>query len=373
MREKSKRNRKAEGEGEKVLKKEGIWQAALALVAVFLLAWLSVKFLLPVTLPFLVGLGAACLAEPGVRLLERRAGLPRPLATGIGVSLLLGLLGLALYGLGKAAYRELDHLAASLPVLLEQAAQPVGRIRQWLLEQAERAPEGLRLSFRSAIDSAFSGGDALAAKATGRVLGLASGVIAGLPDWFLFIGTGVLASFMISANLPKLRPWLRRRMPEKWMRRLRPMIVNLRTSVSGWLKAQAKLMGMTFCIVTAGLCLLRTEAPLLAGALIALVDALPMLGTGTVLVPWGILCFLQGKPGTGLGLIVLYGVSAMARAALEPRLVGSQMGLHPLLTLVCIYVGYRLWGVLGMLLAPMLVITAQELAQLLQPGRTGES
>ena len=60
-------------------------------------------------------------------------------------------------------------------------------------------------------------------------------------------------------------------------------------------------------------------------------------------------------------------------SALEPRLVGSQMGLHPLLTLVCIYVGYRLWGVLGMLLAPMLVITAQELAQLLQPGRTGES
>lgn len=346
---------------------ESFGKAALALGAVFLLTWLGVRFLLPVTLPFLVGLLVAALAEPGVRLLERKAHFPRWLATGAGVSVLLGLLGLALYGLGMAAYRELNNLASSLPVLLQQAAQPVGRVKQWLLEQADHAPDGLRSSFLSAINGLFSGGDAMATRATGRVLSLASGVIAGLPDGLLFAGTGILASFMISASLPKLRPWLRRRIPEKWMGKLRPVVTNLRTSVAGWFKAQAKLMGMTFCIVTAGLCILRTQAPLLAGALIALVDALPMLGTGTILVPWGILCFLQGKPGTGLGLVILYGVSAMARAALEPRLVGSQMGIHPLLTLVCIYVGYRLWGVLGMLLAPMLVITSQEVARLLQP------
>lgn len=351
------------------MKAESFGKGALVLGGVFLLAWLGVRFLLPVTLPFLVGFLAALLAEPGVRLLERRAHFPRWLATGVGVSVLLGLLGLALYALGMAAYRELNNLAESLPGLLEQAAQPVGRVKQWLLEQADHAPDGLRSAFLNAINGLFSGGDAVAAKATGRVLRLASGVIAGLPDGLLFTGTGILASFMISASLPKLRPWLRRRIPEKWMGRLRPVAVNLRTSVAGWFKAQAKLMGMTFCIVTAGLCILRTQAPLLAGALIALVDALPMLGTGTILVPWGILCFLQGRPGTGLGLVILYGVSAMARTALEPRLVGDQMGIHPLLTLVCIYVGYRLWGVLGMLLAPMLVITAQELGQMLQPRR----
>lgn len=94
-----------------------------------------------------------------------------------------------------------------------------------------------------------------------------------------------------------------------------------------------------------------------------------MLGTGTILVPWGLLVLLQGQTALGLGLIALYGVTALTRSILEPRMVGHQLGLNPLLTLVALYMGYRLWGILGMILAPVLTITVLEIWSMAQPER----
>lgn len=333
----------------------------------FALFWLGIRFLLPVTLPFLLGLGVAILAEPGVRLLEQKARLPRQIATGVTVTALLALLAVAVSCLGVAAYRELNTLTLELPKLLGSLTQPLLRLKGWLLSLADAAPDHLRDPILSAIDNAFSGGSSLVDRLTSGAFGLASSLITSLPDWLLFAGTGLLASFMISSQMPRLRPMLAQWVPQRWQEKLLPTLQKLRSAVGCWFKAQAKLMMLTFCIVTAGLCLLHTDVPLLAGALIALVDALPMLGTGTILIPWGILCFLQGRAGTGLGLILLYGTAALARAAMEPRILGRQLGLNPLLTLVAIYAGYRLWGVLGLLVAPMLVVTTQEIALLLQP------
>ena len=349
------------------MKKAAYKNVFLVLIAIFILAWLGIRYLLPVTLPFLLGLAIAGLAEPAVRFLEKRLRLPRWLATGIAVTALLALLLLALYGVGLAAYRELNNLASELPALLESASKPLAQFKGWLLHLADSAPESLRGPILTAINTAFASGDTIAVRASSGAMNFATSIIGSLPGWLLFAGTGILASFMISGQLPKFRPWLQARIPAQWKKQLLPAITNLKNAVTGWFKAQAKLMGITFCIVTAGLCLLRINVPLLAGAVIALVDALPMLGTGTILIPWGLLCFLQGKPGIGTGLIVLYGVSALVRAAMEPRIVGNQLGLNPLLTMLAIYAGFQFWGVLGMLLAPMLVIAAQEICTLLQP------
>lgn len=148
-----------------------------------------------------------------------------------------------------------------------------------------------------------------------------------------------------------------------------PVLQNLRVNLGGWFRAQCKLMGLTFLLLTIGFLILRVEFPLLLGALIALVDALPMLGTGTVLVPWGLLVLLQGQTALGLGLIALYGVTALTRSILEPRMVGRQLGLNPLLTLVALYIGYRLWGILGMILAPVLTITILEIWSMATAGK----
>ena len=92
-------------------------------------------------------------------------------------------------------------------------------------------------------------------------------------------------------------------------------------------------------------------------------DAVPLLGTGTVLIPWSLVCLLQRNHVRSVGLLLLYGVTALTRSALEPKLVGKQLGLDPLLTLAALYTGYRLWGIGGMILSPLIAVTAVQLTE----------
>ena len=108
--------------------------------------------------------------------------------------------------------------------------------------------------------------------------------------------------------------------------------------------------------------LLRVQNALLWAFLTALVDAVPLLGTGTILIPWALFSLLQGKNWLGLGLLGLYAIAALTRSAMEPRLVGRQLGLDPLLTLIALYGGYRFWGFGGMLAAPLICVVVKEAA-----------
>jgi predicted PurR-regulated permease PerM len=103
---------------------------------------------------------------------------------------------------------------------------------------------------------------------------------------------------------------------------------------------------------------------LLWGILVALVDALPVLGTGAVLIPWSLISFLESNSPRALGLLGLYAIVALTRSVLEPRLVGKQLGLDPLLTLACLYAGFQLWEVAGMIFAPLLAVAIRQFVPL---------
>ena len=136
---------------------------------------------------------------------------------------------------------------------------------------------------------------------------------------------------------------------------------SMKTVLLGWLKAQVKLSGVTFGMMALSFLLLRIPYGLLWAFLVALLDAFPILGTGAVLVPWSLVSFLQGDSLRAFGLLGTYAAVTVTRTVLEPRLVGRQLGLDSLVTLVCFYAGFRLWGILGMILAPMLAVVAVQL------------
>ena len=133
-----------------------------------------------------------------------------------------------------------------------------------------------------------------------------------------------------------------------------PALKQIKTAIGGWLKAQCKLCGITFCVVLVGFLALRIPFSPVWAAAVALVDAVPVLGTGTVLLPWALISFLQHQHLRSVGLLLTYAAAFLTRTILEPRLVGKHIGLDPLVTLLFLYVGFRFWGILGMLLAPML-------------------
>ena len=145
-----------------------------------------------------------------------------------------------------------------------------------------------------------------------------------------------------------------------WLARVLPRLRRIRHALWCWLKAQGKLSCISFLILLAGLLLLGIPWAPLWAFLIALVDAVPLLGTGTVLIPWALVSLLQARPVEALGLFAIYLTAALTRSVMEPRLVGKQLGLDPLITLGAIYAGYRFWGFGGILLAPILCVVVKE-------------
>ena len=131
------------------------------------------------------------------------------------------------------------------------------------------------------------------------------------------------------------------------------MLTEVKSTFGGWLRAQLKLMLLTWVIVGGGLTLLKIPNGFLWALLVAAVDAVPVLGSGTVLIPWAIISFLQGDTLQGGGLLGVSVAAVIGRTVLEPRIVGKSLGLDPLLSLGAVYIGFQVWGIPGIILAPV--------------------
>lgn len=320
---------------------------------------LTFRFLLPVLLPFLIGWLLSRLAEPLVRLLGKK--LPRRVSSTLVMTALMAVLCFGLYLLLQACLGRLTGLIPQLPALVGQLREPMESLRETLLRLVSRVPDGLGAALREWVTRLFSGTSTLLTGLSDSVLGAASSAVACLPGIFLFLVTAVVSGFMLSAEGDAVAAWLRDRLPQPWQAKAAHLGGHLRHALRGWLRAEVRLMAATFVLVSAGLLVLRVPSPLKLGGLTAVVDALPILGAGTVLIPWAVWSLLQGETAFGIALFVLYGLAAAMRTALEPRLVGRQIGLHPLVTLLAMYAGFRLFGIAGLLLLPIAAVLAHQI------------
>lgn len=334
-----------------------------ALAGTFLLTWLALRYLLSLLLPFLLGVCLALAAEPGVRLLHNRIHLPRGFAAGIGVAATLLLLICVLTLLAALLVREVGQLVHVLPDLGNTAMEGISTLELYLTDLARQTPEGIRPVVTRTVTGMFSNSSAVIDELTRKIPGIATSILGRVPNGFLAAGTTLLSGFMISARLPRLRQWLAALPLSQRLKGWLPALSSVRHALGGWLKAQLKLSCLCFLILLAGFLLLRIPYAIIWSFFIALVDAVPILGTGTVLLPWSLICLIQGEGIRAVGLLAVYVAALLSRTVLEPRLVGKHLGLDPLLTLVCLYVGYRLWGIGGMILAPILCVAAVELAK----------
>lgn len=316
--------------------------------------WLGVRYVLPVVLPFGLGLLLALAAEPVTAFLVRKGRLSRTVSAGLGVGGVLVSFSALLSILGAMAVRELGTLMDALPDLQQMTRDGVTMAHAQLLYAAGYVPEGLRPLLLGIAERFLSDGTAIMDAVTDRIPGILGTVLLSVPDGALMLGTGILAGFMISARLPELRKLLSRHIPAKWKETYFPAMAKIRGALWGWLKAQMLLCLVTYGIVTAGFLFMKIPYAPAWAVPVAIVDAVPMLGTGTVLVPCALLSALQGEGGKAISYLVIWGISAGVRTVLEPKLVGENLGIDPLLTLFAIYAGYRFWGFPGLILAPMI-------------------
>ena len=282
----------------------------------------------------------------------------RPAALMLALAILLSLCAFLI--------RELGSLSSILPDLGQTAKSSFSLIRSWLLQLSSHSPKSLQPLLEQNVNSFFSDGTALLDRVIGYLLGLAGSLLSHIPNSALGLGTAVISAFLISAKLPRLRRWLLRQIPREWLctlsrtgkqiRSILGALKRIRRILGRWFTAQCKLVGVSFVILFLGLVILRIPYALLWALGICLVDAFPVLGVGTVLLPWSLVCLLQQDTARAVGLASNYVAVTLTRSMLEPKFLGHHLGLDPLVTLIALYVGFRLWGIGGMILAPILTV-----------------
>lgn len=183
-----------------------------------------------------------------------------------------------------------------------------------------------------------------------------STVVSAVPKALFFLLISVIASAYFALGLEEINAAVKRLLP----RRAFEILVKLKDGFFGaflkYLRSYLLLLVITFLEMLAGLFLIRAPYPLIMAIVIAVLDLLPVIGVGAVLIPWGVWSFFAGRTAFGVGVLVLFVAHTVFRQIIEPKIVGKNLGVHPLMTLVFIYVGYSVFGIVGLLLVPILTV-----------------
>ena len=330
--------------------------AAAAALLYILLRWLLVWLL-----PFLFAAACAAAIEPAVRFLQRKLRFRRAFASLVLTLFLLFLLGGLFSYLGTTLTAEAQALIAGAPALLGAAQDTLTA----LSERARQFGAALPLRLRQLIDTALMRAagqtENLFERVVVRLPSAVASLAAALPGLLLGSATSLLAIYFTSAALPELRALPDALCSPPQRKRLAALRSGLSRSAARWLRAELTLCAVTFALVLAGLALLRQPYALLLALCVTAVDALPVFGTGTVLLPWAAVQLLLQNGPRAAALFALWLVTLTVRSALEPRLLGAQAGLPPILSLLAMYLGYCALGVTGMLLCPFLLLLAAQL------------
>ena len=199
-------------------------------------------------------------------------------------------------------------------------------------------------------------------------------VITSIPTIAIYTIITLLATYFICADRLYILDQLEHHLPKTWVKKIGIHLRAIISSLGGYLKAQAILNIITFIIVLLGLLIMsftgfNIKFPLLAALAIGFVDALPILGSGTVILPWSVCSALNGDIKLAIGLIIVYVIVIVARQILEPKIVSKKIGIHPIFTLIAMYTGFKLIGLLGMFIGPIILIILQNIfATLIDKG-----
>lgn len=314
--------------------------------------YLAGRFLLPWTAPLLAGWALAALLEPMVAFLTRRRW-RRGAAAGLCTC---AALGLTLWGLTALITRGVSAAATltkELPALMEALSLHVSALEARVLSRIRAAPAPASDMLERTLSALGQSAAALPGQLSKTLVAFLSRTAQASPNTLLFVVTAALGTYFISASFPTVNAFLLAQLPEHLRRRLEGLGADLKSGFGGLLRAQLILMGIVFFELLGAFTFLKVRgAPMLA-AVAALIDALPVFGTGVVLAPWAAACLLLGRTRRGLGLLLCWGLTELTRNAAQAKLLGDQIGLNPLASLFSVYVGWRVAGVGGMLLFPL--------------------
>lgn len=324
--------------------------------AVFALLYLFFRFLLPWCLPFLLSFALASLLEPAILYLQKKFRFRRGFSALLLTLTLLFLLGGLLSLLFSTLLSQLSALLSAAPDFLDALPDAAETLFKRAEHFASACPNWLFSSLQEQVLQAAGNMDELLRSLSAHALSALAAAASSLPAGLLAAATCVLALYFTAASYPSLCGIFRRFLPRSALQALHLFRTSAVQSLARWLRAQFTLSLVTFFELLAGFLLMRERYALLLAFLITLLDALPIFGTGTALVPWAVFTLLFGFPPKAIVLLALYLCTLLTRNVLEPKLLSRQAGLPAIASLFAMYLGFCSFGVSGMILFPLLLL-----------------
>ena len=302
-------------------------------------------------IPFVIGWMIALIANPLVRFLEKRLKIVRKHGSMLIIAGVLALIISLLYFVLGKAYVEIREFIGDLPALYDSAAAEI----RGAVQNGNRMFEFLPDEFRTAVMQFTENigtyvGD-LVSKAAAPTVEIAGNVAKGIPNVLVNTVITILSSYLFIAEQDKILAWMRRYAPKFVLRYAEYLKKDARGVIGGYFLAQFRIMFVVAGILAVGFLFLKVKYGLLLAVLISLLDFLPVFGTGTALFPWAAVKLFTGEYTYAAGLLILYVVTQVSRQLIQPKIVGDSMGLPPLLTLFLLYLGFKVKGIAGMILA----------------------
>lgn len=330
------------------------WKVLVSLVfsLIFtgLFLWVGMKLII-YFMPFVIGWFIAFIVSPVVNWLEEHLKLVKKFGSAITIILVLAVLIGLIYLAGKKLFDELQILMMNLPQMYGDFEKGLDNITDAFSGIISMLPSGVReggSALASDMDQSVS---SLIDRISVPTVNAAERVIRAIPS--ILIGTivTILSAYFIVADRENLIERSKKIAPDPIVKRVSLAIYNLKYSVGGYFKAQFQIMLIIWAILIIGFMLLGIDFNFILSLFIAFLDFLPFFGTGTAFVPWIIYEILTADYKMAIGLLVLYPITQIVHRTIEPKLLGDSVGLNPLLTLVLIYIGYKVGSVLGMIFA----------------------
>ena len=338
----------------------GYWSKVFKRLAIFLLTIIGIYILIKLFvffMPFLIALIIATIMEPFIRFIMRKTKFTRKTSAIIGLiivfSIICGLLGWGITVIITESSKLLSNLNQYIEIISNKMDYLINNFDLRRIE----IPDEIRGIVENSSNELISTGTSYVKAFLTSLLN----TISMIPTFFIYFIITILATYFICTDRLFILAELEHHFPKFWVKKFNNHFKEICKSLGGYLKAEVILIILSFFIVLIGLYIFKfigfnISYPLLVALGIGFIDALPILGSGTVMIPWGIITGLNGDFNFAVAIIVLYLIVVIARQLIEPRIVSGQIGIHPLFTLIAMYAGFKIIGIAGLIIGPIVLI-----------------
>jgi sporulation integral membrane protein YtvI len=342
----------------------------LFVIIVLIVTSVLLVYISKVTYPFIIAFIIAFLINPAVNYLVEKGKLPRGLAVTIALVLILAILAGIFTLLINEMVSGFAHLAHVVPTHLQTLinhiqsffAMQILPLYYQLADLFQRLDPDQQDAVLDNIESVGSNLTSLVRDMAENIVDAITRFVVSLPNFLTVFMFSLLATFFISKDWYKIARKLRSWTSVKIAESTKSVYLELRKALFGFIKAQLTLISITAVIVLIGLLILRVNYAITIAIIIGAVDLLPYLGTGAVFVPWIIYSFFTENFTLTIGLSILYAIVVVQRQLMEPKVLSSNIGLDPLATLIALFVGFKLFGVLGLIIGPVSLVVIRALS-----------